>query len=185
MNLFDLDVMNLRLSRRQPLKDFRRPSSSSWRQIRPLDAPQNNRKPTMMMLLPALHLHIRRKNRPALHLLSRDTPTLKPEPPQPQFDLAQFRPRIHQGAQHHVPADARKTVEIGDTRAVHEFTAKFIAASRKNDTILPSKSCQIPPLRHPAHARPLHPNGSALRPVATAYCFAIWLIRLDIWLLPS
>src|ERR1700747_325438 len=122
-------VPNRRLPPRQPLKDFRRPSGSSWRQIRPLDALQNNRKPAMMMLLRALHLHMRRKNRPPLHLLSRSAPILKPKPPQPGFNLAQFRPRIHQGAQHHVPADARKTVEIGDTRAVHEFTAKFIAAS--------------------------------------------------------
>src|ERR1700720_3355666 len=103
----------------------------------------------MMMLLPALHLPMRRKNRPALHLLSRYAPILKPEAPQPQFDLAQFRPRIHQGAQHHVPADARKTVEIGDTRTVHECTAKIIAASRKNDVSLPSKSCQILLLRSP------------------------------------
>ena len=137
------------------------------------DPLQNNRKPAMMMCSSStFHLHMRRKNRSALHLLSGNAPILEPESPQPRFDLAQFRPRIHQGAKHHVPADARKTVKISDTRTFHRCTAEIVAASRKIDTSLPSKSCQIRPLRRRARALHHSMGVGAAAPSPAAYSSA-------------
>jgi hypothetical protein len=45
------------------------------------------------------------------------------------------------------PLMPEKQSKESDTQAFHECTAEIIAANRKNDVSLPSKSCQIRPLR--------------------------------------
>ena len=107
----------------------------------------------MMMRLARFHFHVRGENPPALHLFRRNAPAIQLEFPQLGFDLAQIGARIHQRAQHHVAADARKTVKIGDTHGFHEVHCRVIAASRENDTSLPPKSCQIRRLHRPARAQ--------------------------------
>src|SRR5258708_37920841 len=68
----------------------------------------------MRMMLAAFHCHVSRRQGATLDLLSRNAPTAQGQSPQLGFDAIQLAAGVYQRAQHHVAADAGKTIEVSN-----------------------------------------------------------------------
>src|SRR5690348_209493 len=80
-----------------------------------------------MMMLVRLHVYFCRQNCPAFHFFRGDLPAIELQFPQLSFQRPDVRARVHQRAQHHVPAYPRKTVKI---RSLHSIFSSSTAVLR-------------------------------------------------------
>ena len=66
----------------------------------------------MVMVFAALNFHLRGRQRAARDFLRGNCPAAYRQPAQLGFDTVDFTTRIHHRTQRHIPADARKTIEV-------------------------------------------------------------------------